>query len=523
MKAKKPNILMLMTDQHNPNAMGPDNPYGVETPALDRLVRKSIVFEQAFCNSPICVPSRMSLMTGLYPHNHEVYDNGGSLHEGMPTFAHGLNQAGYETVICARMHFNGLDQYHGFEKRLMSEFCNPVEYPPPRPEWPGPIDPEYGGVGPREIQHVVSDSCTLRYDDDIADKACEYLREGSWGERPFYLLASFYGPHTYMAARKEYLPVYEKHLSSDLQVRELDKAEFDALPAHVRRIICGTGAKAKVLSKEAIQEYRSEYLARVTYTDGLIGKVLDTLDSEGLTEDTIIIYLSDHGEQMGKHGVFGKSVFYDDTVRVPLMISIPERQAGRVSADVQLVDLFPTLLDLAGAPRPAYPVDGRSLLPLVEEPALEWPYPAFSAFFDAQAYRPSFMLKEGKWKYVEYPGEQCFLYDLETDPDERINHAVDPGCQPVVKRMQAHMLEICEPLEVEKRARHIQARRRFAIMGTASSRMVKERMQERIRTMRAEWNEPYWDGNIRQSVHESFIDPDLELDLSAPNEIGQKM
>jgi len=523
MKLSKPNILMLMTDQHNPNVMGPHNRYGAETPSLDRLAGKSMVFTRAFCNSPICVPSRMSLMTGLFPQHHQVYDNGGSLPEGMPTYAHGLNQAGYETVICARMHFNGLDDHHGFEKRLMSEFCNPIEYPPPLPEWQGPIDPEYGGVGPREIPHVVNDSCGLYYDDDIAGKACDYLRGKSWGDRPFYLLTSFYGPHPYLSAREEYLPAYEKYLQEDLGVRELDQKEFEALPAHVRRIICGKNAKAQVLSKEAIQEYRAEYLARITYTDGLIGKVLDTLEEEGLSEDTIIIYLSDHGEQMGNHGICGKSVFYDDTVRVPLMISMPDRNGGPVQADVQLVDLFPTLLDMAGAPQPGYSLDGHSLMPLIENPDTEWNHPVFSAFFDAQAYRPSFMLKEGNWKYVEYPGESCFLYDQNQDPEEKINFALNPAFQDVVKRLQDRMLDICNPLLIEKEARIMQAKRRYAIQGTASSRLIKERMQKRIRDHRNSWNERYWDGNQKQSAHESFIDPDVNIDPTDPNSFGQKL
>jgi choline-sulfatase len=500
----RPNILILMTDQHRADLMGPDNPWQVRTPFLDRLLGQGVNFTHAYCNSPICAPSRMSMMTGLHTHRHHCYDNGASLASDIPTFAHALTAVGYETVLCARMHFNGADVYHGFERRLATDMNNPIEYSVKPAQWPGCLSPTFGGVRePLHGTYEVSDCPTLGYDDYVCDQACEYLEQDAGGDRPFLLLASFYGPHPMVANREVYRPEYEAYLAQDLQERELTEAEFDAMPAHEKRKMGHGADRAMVPNGEAIRRFRAEYFSRVTYTDALMGRVMDRLESQGLAENTVVIYVSDHGEQMGEHGLIGKSTFYEGTLRVPLIVSMPDRRRGTVEHNVQLVDLLPTLCGLAGRGPVEHEVDGRSLLPSVRAPTDDT---VFSEFHDWHAWRPIFMVKRGPWKFCHYPGEQDFLFNLDEDPGETRNLAIDDEAGPQLAAMRELLFTRWDPPAIERTAHQRQAMRREILAATMASRQTKQRIRASIERFRDEWNEPWWDGNVRQGAHESFLD-----------------
>jgi len=194
---KQPNILLIMSDQHSARALGALGNPVVRTPNLDRLAREGVLFRNAYTNSPICCPARMAFMTGRYPHHNKAIDNGSTLSSEEPTFAHALTRAGYETVICSRMHFHGPDQHHGFERRLASEINNPIYYPPDRLGVNRAERPRFGGVrdDDGEDDFVPRTTPGVKHDDHVLAKACEYLEQGSWGERPFLLTASFVGPH----------------------------------------------------------------------------------------------------------------------------------------------------------------------------------------------------------------------------------------------------------------------------------------------------------------------------------------
>jgi len=502
----RPNILLLMTDQHRADLMGSDNRWGVRTPHLNRLLEQGISFTNTYCNSPICVPSRMSMMTGLFVHHHEAYDNCTSLAVDYPTFAHALTAAGYDTVICARTHFNGADAYHGFEHRLATDMNNPIEYGAMPAQWTGPLAPRWGGVRPAtEKPYETSDSPTLMYDDYVCDQACDFLRSGRDDERPFMLMASFYGPHPMVSNREIYRSDYEKYLDGDLRCEELTPEAFEALPAHERRKLANASGKAVAPDSASIRRFRAEYFSRVTYTDALLGRVVEALEQAGLADNTIIIYVSDHGEQMGEHGVFGKSSFFEGTARVPLVISMPDRRSGIVEHNVQLVDLFPTLCDMVGRGPVAHTLDGRSLMPLVRDPSASWDDLVFSEFYDAKAWRPNYMLKQGPWKFCHYPGEQDFLHNLEQDPGEVANLALDAAYGDRLAAMRRELFTRWNPPELEARARQRQAMRRELLAATNCSVQTKQRIKQQIKVFRDAWNEPYWDDNQRQSAHEAFL------------------
>jgi len=510
---RRPNILIIMTDQHSPVLRGPDQPWGVRTPNIDAIAAEGLEFENAYCASPICVPSRCSFMTGLYPHQHRTFDNGASLAHDIPTFAHALTAVGYETVLCARMHFNGKEVHHGFEKRLVTDLNNPIEYqvPPVAPDVLA--DPKYDGRRPDfpdDGSYAVKDSPILQYDDYACKKACEYLRSKPGRERPFLLVTSFYGPHPMVAGREEYRELFHEYFARDLGAKELSEGEFNQLPAFVRRFLSNGTDRGKTISKAKIHRFRAEYFSRVTYTDSLIGKLMGTLSEEQLKEDTIVIYLSDHGEQMGDHGIFGKSVFFEYTCRVPLIISMQDRRVGKVRQNVSLIDLFPTLCDMAGGVEIEHDLPGRSLLPLMSGGVEQDEAVVLSEFMDWKGLRPAYMVKRGPWKYCFYTGEPEFLYNLDEDPGEWKNYARDPACVGILNELREELYRRVDPEAVEAQVRENRARRRLIFRATEAGPQTQARLRAYVRDFRKKWDEPFWDDNDLQSSFESHLHWDEE-------------
>lgn len=511
----RPNILVLMTDQHNPVLMGPNQAWGVRTPHIDSIAAEGMRFDNAYAASPVCVPSRCSFMSGLYPHKHEALDNGASMPTHVPTFAHALTVAGYETVLCARMHFNGQEIYHGFEHRLATDLCNPVEYPAP-PATPSKlVDPVYAGRRAADCDdgsYAADPSPVLTYDDHVCAQACDWLRARGKRkhERPFLLVTSFYGPHPMLSGREEYRELFDEYFARDLGAEEISEEQFNRLPAYVRRAISGGKENGQTIRKSSIHRFRAGYFSRVTYTDGLIGKVLEALSASQLKEDTIIIYLSDHGEQMGDHGTIGKSQFYDYSSRVPLIVSMPDRRAGVIRQNVSLTDIFPTLCDLAGGVELEHELDGRSLLPLMDGGAEDEEAVVYAECFDWMAQRPVFMVKRGPWKYCCFDGEPEFLFHLGEDPHEWRNCAAERDYADVLTGMRAALRRIVDPDAVRHQVEQNRARRRLIHRATESSPATRARLRQRIRAYREAWDEPYWDDNERQSEHEPFLHWDEE-------------
>lgn len=513
MNIDKPNILFIMTDQLSANAIGASGNSVVKTPNIDRLAGEGTLFSNCHTPAPICGPARWSLMSGLYAHNHKGWDNGSSLSSEIPTFAHVLTLAGYETVICSRMHFNGIDQHHGYEKRLASEHNNPIDYgtepllgdKKTLPEFAGVREPEYSGNYP------FNDSPRAGHDDWILEKNLEYLKSRQWGKRPFMLTASFLAPHPSVKRREEYLDIYRDYLDMDLGVEELTEEEFYNLHPHTRRLIAKGKEQVYVQSKEEKHSFMAEYYSRVTYFDRQVGELLDTLESEGLRENTVIALTSDHGDDMGRFGYWGKTSFYDNVVKVPLIISLPDRMGAQHSTgavcheNVSLVDIFPTFADLAGADPVGYHIDGNSLLPLLNGNCSEWPKTVFSEYYGQYAKYSMYMVRKGSFKFNYYLGENPELFDLEKDPGENFNVAEDPEYGRVLKDMEDELRRICDPEGLWNEYLQSNAQRDVISRATKASTQTKQRIRDYIRQYREEWDEPTWDGNKEQSRYEVHL------------------
>ena len=434
----KPNILVLMSDQHHPHIMGCEGDPVVRTPHLDRLAARGTLFESCYCPAPLCVPSRMSFMTSRFPSDNEVWSNHCMLSSDIPTFAHALGAAGYETALNGRMHFVGPDQRHGFES-------HPV----------GTMGATYiGGRNrsmPRELLNATGQN---RYavkvagpgrtgyqffDETVAEGCVEFLKAHSHtptqGKRPFCLVAGFVLPHCPFVCPRDDFYYYLDRVTLPV----VPEGYFESLHPAVQLWRKNRGVED--LTEDEIRRARAGYYGLVTHFDRQIGKVLEALEENGLAEDTVIIYTGDHGEMAGEHGMWWKSNFYEGAASVPLILSWPERfpSGERQRSIVNLVDLGPTMIEIAEAD-PLPDIAGRSLVPLLRGEDVEWPDETFSEHYPSNGVPPARMIRRGPWKLVHYEGYRPQLFNLDEDPEEFHDLGEDPQYEDVRTELTQRVL-----------------------------------------------------------------------------------
>ncbi|WP_275285779.1 choline-sulfatase [Halomonas elongata] len=423
MTARQPNILFLMADQ----IAAPSLPfYGhpvVQTPNLSRLASEGVVFDSAYCNSPLCAPSRFVLMAGQLPSRIGGYDNAADLPADTPTFAHYLRDAGYLTALSGKMHFCGPDQLHGFEERLTTDIY-PADY-----GWY--VDWEHFDERPSYYHNMSSviqagpcvRSNQLDFDDEVTFRAqrflYDYARNGE--TRPFCLTVSLTHPHDPYTIPREY---WDRYDHDDIDMPSVPYSR-DLMDPHSRRLRYIYQLDENTIDDAQIRNARHAYYGEISYVDDQLGKVLKALEETGLDEDTIIVFSGDHGDMLGERGLWFKMSWFERSARVPMLVHAPGRFApGRVSQSVSTVDLLPTFAELANggqAPDYAVPVDGRSLLPhLTGQGGHD---EVIGEYCGEGAIAPLLMIRRGRYKFVHSTPDPDQLFDLEADPLELTNLA----------------------------------------------------------------------------------------------------
>ena len=467
-----PNLLIIMSDEHAPQFSGAYGHPLVQTPRLDRLAAEGVLFENAYCNSPLCVPSRMSFMTGRYVSAIGVWDNATPLASDIPTWAHVLRAAGYDAVLAGKQHFVGPDKRHGFRGQLARDLHGEGAHPifdwaagtlTAAAPWPG-----LAQAGPGETPEMASD-------DQTEEAALTYLRDPGRHQQPWALNVSFLAPHFPLVVPEPYWRRYP-----------LDAIDLPRLPAghlagqhpvyqRMRRMFGLID-----FPDDLVRRGRAGYYGLITQLDNRIGRLLDTLDDTGLAENTLVLYLSDHGEMAGEHGMWRKSNFYEHSSRVPLMLRWPGQLPGgrRVSGVVSLVDVVATMVDAARAPAPAA-LAGESLLPLARgEPLVRpWKDEAFAEYFGHGVARPMAMLRRGPYKLNYSLDDAPELYNLADDPGEFHDLAAEPAHQPVIDDLRTRLLARWDPVALERRVRQSQ-RERLLISAAESPAAMAEAQRE---------------------------------------------
>jgi choline-sulfatase len=460
MAATRPNFLILMVDQLT-GTLFPDGPEPwLHAPNLRRLAERSVRFSTAYTASPLCAPGRASFMSGQLPHRTGVYDNAAEFASDIPTFAHHLRRAGYRTALSGKMHFVGPDQLHGFEERLTTDIY-PADFGwTPDYRKPGErIDWWYHNLGSVTGAGVAEITNQLEYDDEVCFQAVQKIYDLSRGAdpRPWALCASFTHPHDPFVARRRYWDLYEgcPHLEPPAAL------SYDEMDPHSRRLMDACNWRDFDVTPEHVRRARRGYFANISYIDDKIGEILAVL--EATRQDAVIVFVSDHGEMLGRRGLWFKMNFFEGSARVPLMIATPEGSdalpPGRIDTPVSTLDVTPTLCDLAGVSMAdlAPWTDGESLVPLARGAARH--APVLMEYAAEGSVAPMVAIREGRWKFVHCPADPDMLFDLAADPDERTDMAGDAAHARVLERLRAMAAERWDLVRFDAEVRQSQARR----------------------------------------------------------------
>lgn len=455
----QPNILILMADQLN-GLFFPDGPADfLHAPNLRRLSERSARFATAYTGSPLCAPGRASFMSGQLPSRTRVYDNAAEFASDIPTFAHHLRRAGYYTALSGKMHFVGPDQLHGFEERLTTDIY-PADFGW-TPDYATPyerIDWWYHNMGSVKEAGVAEITNQLEYDDEVAYHAVAKLRDLSRraDARPWCLTVSFTHPHDPYVARRKYWDLYEDCPALDPKIAPIP---YDEQDVHSRRILDACDHRALDITPEDVRRSRRAYFANISYIDEKIGEIFEALEAGRLADNTVVVFLSDHGDMLGERGMWFKMSFYAGSARVPLIISAPGLPAGRIDAPVSTLDVLPTLAELAGIDisRFASWIDGESLVGVAKGTATRGPVPMEYAAEASVA--PMVSLRDGDYKIALCPADPPQLFDLAADPDELRNVAADPAYAAIFTDLERKALARWDLSRIDADIRTSQARR----------------------------------------------------------------
>lgn len=447
------NVLVVMADQLVPFMTGAYGDPVAVTPNLDALAAESVRFDAAYTPYPLCSPARAAFMTGNYASRHGCYDNASILPADAATIAHYLTLAGFDTALSGKMHFVGPDQLHGFARRLTTDVY------PAAMDWVPTQDADgrfvRGGharsyVPPRV--GVVAWTKFLAYDEETHFRALEYLRAGP--SEPFFLVVSYHHPHDPFQVTQDLWDIYD---GVDIPL----PAPPDGLPVSAMDRWANEAHETDSVDlgdPENLRALRRAYYGLVTYIDRKLGELL-----AAVSDDTIVVFTSDHGDMLAERGMVQKRCFYEWSARIPLVVRVPGAEARVVEDPVSLLDVAPTILDLVGA-QERLPMDGVSVAPLMRGEAQ--PDRAVLSEYHVEKVRaPCFMARRGSWKYVLVHGHDEQLFDLDRDPDERANLVEQEPA--TVAELRAIVLEQFEPDEIARAGAESVRRRELVARATA--------------------------------------------------------
>lgn len=450
----RPHILILMPDQLRADALGCAGNPAIRTPNIDHIAREGVLFTHAYTVCPICMPARASFVDGLYPHNHRMWTNAGSLSPADETLFHHLQAHGYFVAYIGKSHFyphkrgdhlrhhedymraRGIDYVHETtgpwatlytdsymtdewqERGLLTAFRDDYKRrraTGPRAVWPSPLPTD------------------AFLDSYIGRQAVAFIRSYE-GRRPLCLFVGFGGPHEPWDAPEDYATMYDPETMPEAIPPE-ETPEW-APPYAAQRAREG---RIEAMTDEDIRRIRANYYGKISLIDRWIGEILDALADRGWLDETMIIFWSDHGEMAGDHSRLHKSVFYESSVHVPLIIRHPEISGGRtIPALVEIIDVFPTLLDAIGAPSSSRCM-GQSLWPILRGETVSHRDQVLSEIYAFGCY--NYMIRTPRYKYaMDGDGQGYMLFDLEADPLEQRNLLGHPDARDIEEDLKIRLL-----------------------------------------------------------------------------------
>lgn len=441
---RKPNFLFIQADQLAARFLPAYGNDIAKTPNIDRLAAGGVTFQNAYCNYPLCAPSRFSMMSGRLATRVGAFDNGSEFPASQPTFAHYLRLLGYQTCLSGKMHFIGPDQLHGFEERVTTDIY-PSDF-----NWsanwsqhdvalrPDRLLAAAGEVNGVKRSGVYERTIQLDYDDEVCFRAVRKIHDLSASDerRPFALFVSFTHPHDPFAVPRRY---WDRYRHDEIDMPSLGAMPRDGLDAHSQRLFDHIGVAEAGLTDEEVRAARHAYYGAISYIDDQVGTLMKALNTAGFVEETIVVLLSDHGEALGERGLWFKRSFYDCVMRIPFIVAAPWLEPGRRDEPVSLVDLMPTAVDLADDERGVAAIkteyDGISLRSHLEGKAGVASPPVIAELAGDAMTAPGVMVRDGRYKYIHCDTDPPLLFDLEADPHETRNLAGDASVSSIEERL----------------------------------------------------------------------------------------
>ncbi|MBI2687041.1 MAG: sulfatase-like hydrolase/transferase [Acidobacteria bacterium] len=445
--AARPNVLVVMFDQWRYDCLGANGNRLIRTPNLDKLAAQSLNFSHAFVQAPVCVPSRISYLTGRYPHCHKNRVNYTPYRQPEPMLQRLLKDSGYRTGSVGKLHFRPGTNAHakttGFDLVQLDDGIPRTDRYSDYAAWRRRADPDaqlfhYNETvkGRPKDKNPFLARCGREYTPTAWTglETRAMLRELAGGSQPFFLFSSFFKPHAPYTVPSPYDSMYDR-VEIPLPKR-VDMDYIRGLPLPVQRMILRFSPQFET-DRELLQWMWRSYYAGVSMLDDEVGRILAELEKTGKADNTAVFVLSDHGDQMLEHGLFGKNVFFEDSVRVPMLIRWPGRlAAGQRTALTEAIDVMPTILAMCRVAVPAH-VQGRSVLTELRREMVfcenimpevitnaDTGYPFVPGRgIDGVRHPDAKMVRTDRWKLNYYPDNGCELYDLANDPGEWNNLA----------------------------------------------------------------------------------------------------
>ena len=436
------NLLVIMSDEHQARAMGCAGHPFVQTPNLDALAVRGTRFTSAYTPSPICVPARASFATGLYPHQTRLWDNAMPYTGAIRGWGHALQDRGVPVESIGKLHYRSEEDPAGFDVEhipMMVAGGVGMVWASIRKEDERVLGPKRmlgDYIGPGESKYT-------DYDAAVVKRTKEWIADHASNDRPWCLYVGLVAPHFPLVVPREFFDLYPADIMPAAKLHP-----SDGHPRHpwIEKQNAFMDSEAKFANPDERLAAMSAYYGLCTWLDHNVGEILNALEQAGLTENTTVVYTSDHGDNVGARGLWGKSNMYEESAAVPMIMAGPDVPEGTCNTPVSLLDLSATIAAHFGAAIDA--ADGVSDLNAILQGPEEKDRIIFSEYHAAGAVSGAFMLRKGRWKLIRYVGYPDELFDLETDAEELENRANDPTCSAVLNDLHAELSKICDPEKV---------------------------------------------------------------------------
>ena len=466
----RPNIILFQADQLSALTLGAYGNRTVLAPNIEALCEQGVTFLNAYTNYPICAPSRYTMLTGRLPHAIDAFDNAAELPARVPTLMHYLRRLGYRTTLAGKMHFVGPDQLHGYDERLGTDIY-PADFAWV-PDWNAGPRNAPTGINMRAVTEAgpCLRSLQIDYDDETTFMATQKIYDLARNSKqhPFFLTVSLTHPHSPFTATREH---WDRYDHNKIDMPKTPSIPVDELDQHSRWLYYSHGRDRLDVTEDHVRNARHAYYGMISYVDDKLGEVLGVLESTNQLNDTIFVFLSDHGEMMGERGMWYKQTFFENSTRVPMIICGPGLPKGKtVEKNVSLLDLMPTLLAMAddGRVNTATKLAGNDLTKLMGGGGSDWGDQVISEYTDMGVCAPCRMIRKGQYKYMYTHSHAPLLFDLAADPLENRNLAGKPEVAGVEASLKAGVLENWDPYRIHERVLESQAIRRVINEATGS-------------------------------------------------------